>query len=133
MFCLELLAEVALQQAFESLAMAGFIAGHFMHGDMDGVQIQLLGHQRQIKLALGSAVLGVHAHFEVLLGGVGYDFAQQLGKIGGMFGFFVCSHLPVQADFGIAFAMGNAGHGQIHANLGALAHEVLTQALLPGR
>ena len=28
MFCLELLAEVALQEAFEGLAVAGFVAGH---------------------------------------------------------------------------------------------------------
>ena len=30
MFFCELLGEVALEQAFESLAMSGFIAGHFM-------------------------------------------------------------------------------------------------------
>ena len=30
MFCLELLAEVALQQAFESLAVAGFVLRHFI-------------------------------------------------------------------------------------------------------
>ena len=38
-----LLAEVALEQAFESLAVAGLVAGHFVHGVMDGVQTQLLG------------------------------------------------------------------------------------------
>ena len=51
-----LLAEVALQQAFESLAVAGLIAGHFMHGVVDGVQVQLLGTLGQIELALGCAV-----------------------------------------------------------------------------
>ena len=46
-----LLAEVALQQAFESLAVAGFVAGHLMHGVVDGVQVQLLGHLGQVELA----------------------------------------------------------------------------------
>ena len=36
--------------------MAGLIAGHFMHGIMDGVEVQLLGHQSQIELAGGGAV-----------------------------------------------------------------------------
>ena len=52
-----------------------------MHGVMDGVQVQLLGLQSQLELALGSAVLGVHAHLEVLLGAVGDHFTQQLGKL----------------------------------------------------
>ena len=40
-----LLAEVALQQAFERLAVAGFVAGHFMHGVMDGVEVERLGER----------------------------------------------------------------------------------------
>ena len=39
-FCL--LAEVAVQQTLEGLAVAGFVAGHFMDGVVDGVQIILL-------------------------------------------------------------------------------------------
>jgi len=76
-----LLVEVALQQAFESLAVAGFIAGHFMHGVVDGVEVQLLGELGQLGLACGCAVFGFDAHFEVLLGGVGHDFAQQLSEL----------------------------------------------------
>ena len=53
---MNILAEVALQQAFESLAVAGFVAGHFMHGVMDGIQTQLLGLQGQFELAGGGAV-----------------------------------------------------------------------------
>ena len=52
----ELLAEVALQQAFESLAMAGFVPRHFMHGVVDGVQVQGLGQLSQLELAGGRAV-----------------------------------------------------------------------------
>ena len=51
-----LLAEVALEQAFESLAMASLVAGHFMHGVMDGVEVKRLGHQSQLELAGGRAV-----------------------------------------------------------------------------
>ena len=46
------LAEVALQQALESLAMAGLVAGHLVHGVMDGVQVQLLGLLGQLELAV---------------------------------------------------------------------------------
>ena len=80
-FCLELLVEVALQQAFESLAMARLVASHLMHGVMDRVKVHLLGHLRQLELAVGRAVLGIHAQLEVLLGGVGHDLAQQLGEL----------------------------------------------------
>ena len=51
-----LLAEVALQQAFESLAVAGFVAGHFMHGVVDGVEVQLLCELGELGLAGGGAV-----------------------------------------------------------------------------
>jgi len=52
----ELLAEVALQEAFESLAVAGFILRHFMHSVMDGIVTQLLGQGGQFLLAGGGAV-----------------------------------------------------------------------------
>ena len=45
------LAEVALQQALESLAVAGLVAGHLVHGVVDGVQVQLLGLLGQLELA----------------------------------------------------------------------------------
>ena len=51
-----LLAEVALQQAFESLAVSGFVAGHFMHGVVDGVEVQLLCELGELGLAGGRAV-----------------------------------------------------------------------------
>ena len=51
-----LLAEVALQQAFERLAVAGLVAGHLMHGVVNGVEVELLGLLGQLKLAGGGAV-----------------------------------------------------------------------------
>ena len=76
-----------------------------------------------------TSVLGVDAHLQVLLGAVGDDLAQQLGELGGVLGLLQRGLLPVQADLGIALAVGDAGHGQIHADLGALALEVGAQAL----
>ena len=96
---------------------------------MDGVEVELLGLLGQVGLALGSAILSLYTHLQVLLGGVGDHLAQQLSELGGVLGLFVSSLLPVQADLGIALAMGHAGHGQVHAHLSALALEVLPQAL----
>ena len=46
-----LLAEVALQQALESLAVTGFVAGHLMNGVMDRVEVQFLGLLGELELA----------------------------------------------------------------------------------
>ena len=118
------LAKVALQQAGEGLAMTGLVASHLVHGVVDGVQAGGLGALGQVELAGGGAVLGLNAHLEVLLGGVGHDLAQELSELGGVLGLLVRCLLPVQADLRIALAVGDAGHGQVHAHLGALALEV---------
>ena len=46
-----------------------------------------------------------------------------------MLSLFKGSLLPVQADFGIALAMGNACHTKVHAHLRALALEIRHQLL----
>jgi hypothetical protein len=122
--------EVSVQQTQEGLAVAGLVAGHLMDGVVDGVQIELLGSLGQGDLASGGAVLGLYAHLQVLLGGVGDDLAQHLGKLRSMLGLFKTGLVVVVADFGITLAVCHAGHGQIHADLGALAGEVGAQAFL---
>ena len=107
--------------------MPRLVACHFVHSVMDGIEVMLLGQLSQLHLAHGRAVFGFHAHFEVLLGAVGYDLAQKFGKLGGMLGFFKGSLFPVQADFGIALTVRYARHGQVHTHLGALAGEVSAQ------
>ena len=47
-----------------------------------------------------------------------------------MLGLFERGGLPVFGDLRVAFAGGGAAHGQIHADLGALAVEVGAQAFL---
>ena len=113
----------------ESLAVTGLVAGHLVHGVMDRVEVVLLRELRQLELACGRAVLSVNTHLEVLLGGVGQDFAQQLSKLRSVLRFLVSRLLPVQADLRVALAVRNARHCQVHANLGALTLEVLAQAL----
>ena len=76
-----ILAEVALEQPLECLAVAGLVARHFVHGVVDGVEIVLLRELGELKLAGGRAVLGVNAHFEILLRGSGHDLAEELGDL----------------------------------------------------
>ena len=127
------LLEVPLQQALQGLAVTGLVPGHLMDGVVDGVQAVLLGAGGQIELALGGAVLAVHSPLQIVLGGSGHLGlqlrAQQLRELGGVLGLFVGGLLPVQADLGIALAMGDPGHAEIHAHLGALAGEVGLQLL----
>ena len=96
------LAEVTLQQTLQSLAVTGLVASHLVDGVVDGVQIQSLGLLGQLELAGGSTVLGLDAHLQVLLGGVGHDLAQQLGELGSVLSLFIGGLLPVQTDLGIA-------------------------------
>ena len=109
--------------------MSRLVPGHLVDGVVDGVQVVLLGQLGQLELTGGSAVLSVHAHLQVLLGGIGDHLAQQLGELGGVLGLLQAGLLPVHADLGITLAMGHTGHGQIHTYLGALAFEVGAQAV----
>ena len=92
------LAEVALQQAGERLAVTSLVASHLVHGVVDGVQASGLGALGEVELAGGGAVLGLNTHLEVLLGGGGHDLAQELGELGSVLGLLVSGLLPVQAD-----------------------------------
>ena len=51
-------------------------------------------------------------------------FAEHLGELGSVLRLFVSGLFPVQADLRIALAVGDAGHAQVHADLGAFAAEV---------
>ena len=100
-----------------------------MHGVVDGVQVVLLGQLGQLELAQGGAVLGLDPHLQVLLGGVGHHIAQQLSKLGSVLGLFQSGPAPILTNLGIALTICHAGHGQIHADLSALAGEVGVQTV----
>ena len=61
----ELLAEVSLEEAGESLAVAGFVARHLVDGVVNRIEVRSLCALRKVKLAGSCAVLGLHAHLEV--------------------------------------------------------------------
>lgn len=107
--------------------MAGFIAGHLVHGVMYGVKIERLGLFSKLGLAESSAIFSRYAHFKVFPGAVRDYFAKKLGKLGSMLGFFICSLFPIKTDLGIAFTMGDPGHGKIHADFGTFAVKVGAQ------
>ena len=62
--------------------MAGLVLRHLMDGVVDGVEVQLLGLLGQIHLPAQAPHSASNAHLQVLLGAVGQDLAQQLGKLG---------------------------------------------------
>ena len=59
-FLRKLLVEVPLQHTLQSLAVAGFVAGHLMDGVVNGVKAVLLRAGSQLELAVGRAELAVH-------------------------------------------------------------------------
>ena len=123
------LAKVALQQTLKGLAVTGLIASHLVDGVVDGIEVSGLGTLGEISLTGGGAILGLNAHLEVLLGGVGHDLAQELGELGGVLGLLMSCLLVIKTNLGITLAMGDTGHGQVHTDLGALALKVGTQVV----
>ena len=96
---------------------------------MNGVKVQgfcLLG---KLELAGGRAVLGGNAHFQVLFGRVAQTFTEQFCKFCGVLCFFKSGGLPVFGNFGVALSCGNASHGEVHTDFGALALKVGAQTL----
>ena len=97
-----LFAEIAVMEALEAAAVAGFVFAHLMYRVMDGVEVELLSERGEVFLASASAVLGIDAHLEVLLRGVGEDFAEELCKFRCMFSFVKCVALESFSDFRVS-------------------------------
>ena len=74
----QLFSEISLKQTCECFAVSCLISCHFMHGVVDCIQVSCFCTFSQIYFASGSTVLGLYTHLKVLLGAVGYDFAQEL-------------------------------------------------------
>ena len=108
--------------------MPCFIPRHFMNCVMDGIEVVFLGALGKVELAGGGAELALHAPGQVGLGAglhVRLEvFAEELCELRSVLRLFIGGLLPVQADFGIALAVGNAGHAEIHTDLAALAGKV---------
>ena len=109
--------------------MTGFVASHLVNGVVDCVKTRFLCTLCKVELAGGSSALSVNAHLKILLGGVGYNFAEELRKLSGMLSLFKSSLLPLETDLGITLAVSDASHCKIHTDLAALALEVSAQIL----
>ena len=99
------LLEVAGEEAFEALAVAGFVLGHLVDGVVDGVVAEFLGQLGELELAGGGAVFGGDAHGQVRLGAGGEEFAEEFAELGGVLGFFPGVALEGFGDFGIVLGL----------------------------
>ena len=97
-----------------------------MYGVVHGVEVLLLGHAGQAHFVLAGAALGVHALVEVGLG-VPDHLADQFGELRGVLGLLPGVTFVSLGDLGITLAVGLTAHRQIHAHLGALAHEMILE------
>jgi hypothetical protein len=108
--------------------VTGFVAGHLVHGVVDGVEAVLLRAQGEVKLAARGAELAVDAPLEVVLRACRHVrlelAAKELCELCSMLSLFIGGLLPIQADLGIALAVRNARHAEVHADFAALAVEV---------
>ena len=69
--------------------MTRFVLAHFMYRIVNRIQVQLFGQCSDTLLVLACAALGLHTGLDIGLR-VPDDLAQQLGELGGMFGFLPC-------------------------------------------
>ena len=109
--------------------MARFVFRHFVDGVVNGVEAELLSAFGEFELAGAGARFGVGAHLQIRLRIGGEDFAEQFREFGGVFRFFERVALKGVGDFRISFAFRLAAHGEVHADLGAFAGEVVLEAL----
>ena len=98
-----------------------------MNGIVDGIVAELLSALCKCELAFACARFSCNAEFKVLLGGVGYNFAEELCKLGCMLCLFKCITLVSFCNFGIALSFSNSCHGKVHTYFGAFTGEVCTK------
>ena len=122
------LLEVALQEAFEAASMACFVLSHFVTGVVDGVKSFCLCAFCNFHLAVACSAFCFGTLLKVGLG-VPYALAEEFGEAAGVVSLLKGIALEGFCDFGIAFAVGLARHGEVHADLGAFAFEVSLQSV----
>ena len=125
---LSLVAEVAVEESFETATMAGLVASHLVYGVVDSVEVKFLGTLSNTSLVVASSALSVHALFEVGLR-VPYAVAKEFCKFSSVLSLFPSVALERLSNFGIAFAVCLAAHGQVHTNFCTFAHEVVVEVL----
>ena len=115
---------MSVKQAFKGSAVTGFVFAHFMNGIMDGVKAESFGFFGNVEFALAGAVFSFNPELKILFR-IGIDyFAQEFSEFGSMLSFFKSNALISFSNFRVAFAVSLAAHSQVHANFGALTHEI---------
>ena len=127
------LAEVALEQALEGLAVTGLVTSHLVDGVVDGIEAVLLGAGGKLELALGGTKLAVNAPSKVVLrGGLHVRLklgTEKLGELGGVLRLFESVPLERLGDLRIALTLGLTAHREIHSDLRALSVEMILETL----
>ena len=104
-----LFCEVTSQEAIEYTAVTSFVFCHFMNRVMDSVEVELFSEGGDFFLACASALFSSSTHFEVGLGVVGNDFAEEFSEFSSVFSFFESDAFVSFCDFRIA--PGGQRHG----------------------
>lgn len=125
---MKLFAEISFEKAGKTCAVTSLVLGHFVNGIVNGVVAELLSALCDCKLAFARAGFGSYAKFEVLLGGIGYNFAKKFCKLGSVLCLFVSIALVCFGNLGIALPFCNPCHCKVHTYFGALAVEVGAKA-----
>jgi hypothetical protein len=123
------LLKIPRKESLKGSTVPGFIPCHFVNRVVDGVQALIFSPLRDVGFAGAGAMFGFDPHLKVLLRAVGYYFAQELCKLGGVFGLLVSGFFPVKADLAIAFAERDPRHGKVHSHLATFAVKVRLQVL----
>ena len=108
--------------------MTSFVFCHFMNGVMDSVEVELFSKGCDFFLACASALFSSSTHFEVGLGVVRNDFAEEFSEFSSVFSFFESDAFVGFSDFRIALAVSDTAHSEVHADFGAFACEVEVEA-----
>ena len=98
-----------------------------MNGVVDGVKSFGLCALCDFHLAVACSAFCFGTLLKVGLG-VPYALAKEFGEAAGVVGLFKGIALEGFCDFGIAFAVSLARHGEVHTHFGAFAFEVSLQS-----
>ena len=96
---------------------------------MDSIVVELLCLGSDGELALACTSLSLNAFLKIGLG-IPYYITEKLCKFRCVLGLFESISLESLCDFRIALTLCLAAHCQIHADFGALSHEVGLQTLM---
>lgn len=121
--------EEPVVESEEACSVTGLILRHLVDGVMDSIVVELLCLGSDGELALACTSLSLNAFLKIGLG-IPYYITEKLCEFCSMLCLFESISLESLCDFRIALTLCLTAHCQIHADLGALSHEVSLQTLM---